>query len=89
MIEPNNDNLIRLLMTALATVTASSCEDKSDIVPTMNTCINASVEIIEANANTNTEINVTELRDILTGLINEYNNSQQTTQSTTTNNNYY
>jgi hypothetical protein len=85
MIEPNDDNLIRLLMTALATVTASFCEDKADTVPTMNTCINASVEIIEANANTNTEINVTELRDILTGLINEYNNSQQTTQSTTTN----
>jgi len=75
MIEPNDDNLIRLLMTALATVTASSCEDKSDIVPTMDRNMSCSVHIMEHAANTDREINVTELRDILTRLINEYNDS--------------
>ena len=86
MIEPNDDNLIRLLMTALITMASSFCTDKSDVHPMTTTIVSCSIQIIDDLANTDREINVIELREILTELINEYNDSlhsQVSTQSTT------
>ena len=75
MIEPNDDNLLRLLTTALTVMASSFCENKSDITPTVNRMIGYSVQVVDDLALTGKELNVTELRDILTGLINEYNDS--------------